>query len=1825
MKIVMACFIGLMLSVRAGASSGISGKVRFADGEPVAGASVVLFDVSDERLGVVAQTTTDESGQFALALRATTTGAAQPRRFHLGQSYPNPFNPSTIIPYELATPAWVRLDVFNLLGQRVATLVDAEQSAGIYTVQWDARAASGHGVAAGVYLYRLTAGGSTATRRMVLVDGLSGATLPGGVTAGTASAVDAPMGAVESLAEASVYGLAVRGDGLATYIDSAFVVGSEPVEVVLGGRGKRSAATLFDPKLITWESEHIDLNSPTTDLSSFEGAVEETIKTLCPDQADPNIDFLLHEGKGSAFKDDFLVYRITSSTYDCLSGLDGRHVSGVDLIQQIGETLIFKAVEAGIAASTSVFAPLTVAALKGYSYYSDTKFITSFAKDFLEGLSARHIQVVLLGELPEGKIVPGNQYTPLIMVKNNQSLGGAVDVTIPLHIRFRYKYNEEGEIRFLILPWAHSSPFDFGDFLVENNNAYIIIPARNVSFGVVDQKEDYVLKDREIELFIDIPESISDGGWFLDLIFWNYKTALSIADFYPRFTASVEDDHLVLDASHSILSSEKIWGAYEWSYTLDNEKRSLSNKLGPKLTVPLSELYDLVGDADSLDVILDLSVSWEELFGWIQKRETKTVSKRVALKGVEEPEVPTTPTEPDKPDTLPIEPDEPDTPPTEPDEPDKPVVGSVEPDRAALMSLYNATDGFWSNDENWGTDAPLSEWEGVTTLDGRVIRLEQASGGLGVSIPPELGNLTALEWLNLGSNGLSGSIPPELGNLTALEWLNLGSNGLSGSIPPELGNLTALVSLGLDSNGLSGSIPPELGNLTRLRWLRLGNNQLSGSIPPELGNLTALESLHLGNNQLSGSIPPELGNLTALESLNLGGNGLSGSIPPELGNLTRLRWLSLGNNQFIGCIPAELWGVASRDLDRLVDYRGLSTCAQSGDSGSVEGRAALMALFDATGGASWTYKDKWGTDAPLGQWRGVRTDLNGRVKSLYLEDNGLSGSIPPELGNLTALEVLYLRRNQLSGSIPPELGNLTALEWLDLDANELSGSIPPELGNLTALEELGLDANELSGSIPPELGNLTALEALDLSRNQLSGSIPPELGNLTRLRGLGLAQNGLSGSIPPELGNLTALVSLGLEYNWLSGSIPPELGNLTALAVLDLYNNELSGSIPPELGNLTRLRWLNLRRNQLSGSIPPELGNLIWLVSLNLYNNQLSGSIPPELGNLPRLESLNLGYNQLSGSIPPELGNLPRSVSLNLSGNQFVGTVGGDRAALMALFSATDGPNWKSKWKWGTDAPLNEWDGVETDTNGRVVGLALDYNELSGSIPPELGNLTALEALDLRRNGLSGSIPPELGNLTALASLDLYNNQLSGSIPPELGNLPRLASLNLGYNQLSGPIPSELDNLVALASLNLGRNQLSGSIPPELGNLTWLVSLYLYNNELSGSIPPELGNLTRLRWLRLGNNQLSGSIPPELGNLTSLRGLRLNDNQLSGEIPPGLGNLTALLDLFLGGNELTGVFPPELGQLAELRELSLWNNQLSGCIPALLFNVPENDLGKLRLPNCQRSDDSPTDRAALMALFNATDGPNWKSKSKWGTDAPLDEWSRVVRNHSGRVIYIALNDNQLSGSIPPELGNLTALESLDLGNNQLSGSIPSELDDLTALEVLALNDNQLSGSIPPELGYLESLEHLALRNNDLTGCIPAALFNVAINDLDELDLPTCGLSMFALSVHPDSVYEDAGETDIEITVEVTDDTAVVVDTDVILEFSYEGLNVRFMIQTWLSTLRILAGEKKATGTFTFVPINNNVADNDLFIDIRGHADTKTVAPTRIILINDDST
>ena len=249
MRLWAVGLLGLVVGVGASSSSRgqVLGQVRLESGLPVVGAQVLVVDLGDLRRGVLVAGTTDEAGEFALALGGLRQ-AQPPVGFRLGPNYPNPFNPSTVIPYELATGGYVRLEVFNLLGQRVAMLVDGEQQAGAHRAVWMATDGVGRAVSAGVYLYRLRVDGQQQVGRMVLVDGGAG------LGRASASSVESlsprrsqstlraePVEARTEAGDAS-YGLVVLGEGLVPYLDVDFRVGSGPVgiemAVVNPGRGK---------------------------------------------------------------------------------------------------------------------------------------------------------------------------------------------------------------------------------------------------------------------------------------------------------------------------------------------------------------------------------------------------------------------------------------------------------------------------------------------------------------------------------------------------------------------------------------------------------------------------------------------------------------------------------------------------------------------------------------------------------------------------------------------------------------------------------------------------------------------------------------------------------------------------------------------------------------------------------------------------------------------------------------------------------------------------------------------------------------------------------------------------------------------------------------------------------------------------------------------------------------------------------------------------------------------------------------------------------------------------------------------------------------------------------------------------------------------------------------------------------------------------------------------------------------------------------------------------------------------------------------------------
>ena len=345
---------------------------------------------------------------------------------------------------------------------------------------------------------------------------------------------------------------------------------------------------------------------------------------------------------------------------------------------------------------------------------------------------------------------------------------------------------------------------------------------------------------------------------------------------------------------------------------------------------------------------------------------------------------------------------------------------SAETDREALIALFNATNGEeWDRTNSWLGRGAVGSWHGVSTDEyGRVIGL----------------NLERLE----------GRLPPELGNLTSLQWL------------------------AVQQSRLEGGIPAGLDNLTSLEWLAMSGSQLDGEIPPELGSLPNLAFLGLSDNQLSGEIPQELENLPLLSEVAYQwGQTFPGMDPKDVSHVA-----GFANNDLSGCV-SDYFAEYLDDTDYFRAWYNtvrLPKCPPPPDH--PDDLAALIAIYDAWGQPGW---ENWLGRGSIADWEGVSVDSSGRVAALQARGSRMGQEIsgrelPPELGNLTGLKVLDLSRVNFRGEIPPELGNLTKLKVLNLEGvrnrgqnlGQLSGQIPPQLCNLTNLKVLNLSRNQLT-------------------------------------------------------------------------------------------------------------------------------------------------------------------------------------------------------------------------------------------------------------------------------------------------------------------------------------------------------------------------------------------------------------------------------------------------------------------------------------------------------------------------------------------------------------------------------------------------------------------------------------------------------------------------------------------------------------------------------------------------------------------------------------------
>ncbi|KAJ0794733.1 putative non-specific serine/threonine protein kinase [Helianthus annuus] len=570
----------------------------------------------------------------------------------------------------------------------------------------------------------------------------------------------------------------------------------------------------------------------------------------------------------------------------------------------------------------------------------------------------------------------------------------------------------------------------------------------------------------------------------------------------------------------------------------------------------------------------------------------------------------------------------------------------------------------------------------------------------GIHVPKFIGSFQNLRYVNLSRSNFGGTIPPQLGNLSELQVLSLGSFHDPYYQTTSMANMTWLSSLGmlhhLDMSGVDlskatdwlqviNTLPSlvqlhlsrcELSNLhmyvpsvnlTSLSVLDLSYNNFNSSVPqwifsvtslvsldltecyfhgpiPSFRNLTSLELLHVAENDFmnSSSIFQELSS-SNLISLDIEGCGISSSLLDSLQNLTNLISLRLSDNQLTKRIPKSLGNFCNL---REIDLSG-------NNIGNISLTYFLECFLECKSPA---------------------------LESISLSYNYITGIIPHSIGNLSFLRTLRLGANEISGPIPYSIGRLSSLEWLDVSYNQINGSFPDWIGQLSSLEELSISYNRLDGSLPDSLGQLSKLTSLDFSYNLLTGVVTEShFIKLVSLKDLKGSDNKLilrlqvANWIPPF-----QLRSLSLR-NWVLGpQFPLWLQSQKDLWELDISNTGISSPMPESfVRSFSNLLYLNMSNNHIRGpfsGIPVTLeyidissngfwGSLHILLCysgvtstsfLNLENNHLSGDIPECWEKWPRLVALNMKNNSLSGEIPRTLGSLPLQY-LNMHWNKISG------------------------------------------------------------------------------------------------------------------------------------------------------------------------------------------------------------------------------------------------------------------------------------------------------------------------------------------------------------------------------------------------------------------------------------------------------------------------------------------------------------------------------------------------------------------------------------------
>ena len=665
-----------------------------------------------------------------------------------------------------------------------------------------------------------------------------------------------------------------------------------------------------------------------------------------------------------------------------------------------------------------------------------------------------------------------------------------------------------------------------------------------------------------------------------------------------------------------------------------------------------------------------------------------------------------------------------------------PRCNCTHPDFEGLVALYQATNGSsWINKSGWqdgvaGLNCDVCSWHGIICQNNRVTNINLSGNNLVGFIPDEISSLTFLEQFTIANNNIH-SISEQIVLLENLYLIWAGNNSISNSILDYVYLFPSLQYLELQNNNLTGSLPPTLALNSSLQGLNLWNNELEGIIPAEL-----YEPLCLNNQYPTGEITGfnignnhclyHRGNTSGLIDFCINGglclNPLLYIEGPVLMNQGSSITLT-ANEGF-----SYLWNTGSQSPSITVSPQISTTYSVVDDCGwvadhEVEVRPygsgchpdfdALVDLYHSTNGTTWFDNSGWLDDCDVCSWYGVSCSSSGRVQRLELPFNGLTGTLPFAIGDLDSLLTLDLSYNQIGGNLPHSLYNLL---------------IPKVF--------IFLNDNQLTGQLPDVFPGNWGATIFDLSNNNFFGPLPISLGNTNSL-----------------------FVNFNVTNNNLEGCYPSTYLNLCNKNLI-FENNPclfLGGSVDG---------WNQFCTTGICGSLGPEVEgpDFIWqgqsaiLFATGsgpfLWSNGMTGSV---IEVSPNNTSIYTVIDDCGYSTNFELIVLPVGSGCHP-----------DYDALHAFYLAAQGSQWIQKNGWNDDCDVCNWFGVTCRPDGRVIGLELVDNNLSGYLASEIGSIPFLQWIDLSFNDLTDQIPSSLIQLSHLQSINLSYNNFVGCFPANL-------------------------------------------------------------------------------------------------------------------------------------------------------------------------------------------------------------------------------------------------------------------------------------------------------------------------------------------------------------------------------------------------------------------------------------------------------------------------